>query len=414
MSMSGPVFDVVIVGTGHAGAQAAITLRQKGFTGSVALLGGEPALPYERPPLSKDYLSGSRPLQRLLVRPPQFWQQRAIQLTLGVRVKSVDPSSHSVEVDDGRRISYRKLIWAAGGRPRPLSCPGADSPNVFALRNKGDVDAIRALLPGAARVVVIGGGYVGLEAAATLSELGKEVTVLEAADRVLARVAGEHIARFYEAEHKSHGVGVRTKVQVDRIETGADGKASAVVLETGERYRCDLVIVGIGIVPETEVLTAAGASGENGVLIDVYGRTSLDDIYAAGDCAVHANRFAGGLPVRIESVPHANAQAQAVVADILSAPGRPDDVPWFWSDQYDLKLQTVGLSAGHDDYVVRGDPSGRSFSVVYLKRGCVVALDCVNATPDYVGGKRHVLSAAKLDPRQIANIGRPLSELSPV
>lgn len=267
-------------------------------------------------------------------------------------------------------------------------------------------------LPATRRAVVIGGGYIGLEAAAVLSSLGKQVIVLEALDRVLARVAGEPISRFYEAEHRAHGVEVRTGVAVACIEE-KDGAAVAVRLENGERLQADIVVVGIGIAPAVEPLLAAGASGSFGVDVDEYCRTGLPDIYAIGDCAAHENRYAGGARLRLESVQNANDQATTAAKAILGEPVPYSAVPWFWSNQYDLRLQTVGLSLGFDDLVLRGDPATRSFSVIYLREGRVIALDCVNAVKDYVQGKALVQNAALPAREELADQGIALKSLVP-
>ncbi len=402
-------YDVLIVGAGHAGAQAAISLRQAGFEGSVAMLGDEKYPPYERPPLSKEYFAGDKSFDRILIRPAAFWDERKIDMLLGKRVKSIDPEGKFVAVGD-TEIGYGKLIWCTGGSPRMLTCNGADADNVHAVRRRDDVDAMMAKIDSINHVTIIGGGYIGLEAAAVLSKFGKKVVLLEALDRVLARVAGEDLSRFYESEHRAHGVDLRTSTKMDCIEV-VDGKATAVLLEDGERIATDMVIVGIGIIPETGPLITAGAAGGNGVDVDEYCRTSLPDIYAVGDCASHANRFAGGAQMRVESVQNANDQAKTAVAHILGKEEPYDAVPWFWSNQYDLKLQTVGISTGFDQTIMRGDPAARSFSILYLKGGKLIAIDAVNMVKDYVQGRAHVLSGALLDQAQLADTGVPLKEV---
>jgi 3-phenylpropionate/trans-cinnamate dioxygenase ferredoxin reductase subunit len=403
------VHDVLIVGAGHGGAQAAIALRQRGFAGSTAMVGAEPELPYERPALSKEYLAGEKEFERLLIRPAAFWAEREVEMLLGRSVAAIDANERTVRLCDGAELGYKALIWAGGGAPRRLACPGADLAGVHPVRSRADVDRLLAELPGVERVVVIGGGYIGLEAAAVIRKLGREVTLLETLDRVLARVAGEPISRFYEAEHKAHGVEIRLGAAVDRI-VGENGRVVGVGLATGETLPADLVIVGIGIVPAVAPLLAAGAAGGNGVDVDRYCRTSLADVYAVGDCAAHENRFAGGARVRLESVQNANDQAATAAKAIIGTPEPYDCVPWFWSNQYDLRLQTVGLSAGHDDLVIRGSPSARSFSVVYLKQGRIVALDCVNAVKDYVQGRKLVETGAAPSKSQLAE--QPLKDLA--
>lgn len=404
-------FDCLIVGAGHAGAQAAILLRQLNYAGSVGVIGAETVMPYERPPLSKDYLAGEKPFERILLRPPAFWGERGIDMALGERVTAVDPMAHSVRTTAGRDIGYGKLIWAGGGAARPLSCPGASAMGLFTVRSHADADGLMALLPNARRFVVIGGGYIGLEAAAVLTKLGKQVTLVEAQNRLLSRTAGADISDFYAAEHRAHGVDVRLSAKVEAIETDADNRATGVRLEGGEILPADAVIVGIGIISEVAPLLLAGAVGGDGVDIDAYCRTSLEDVYAIGDCAAHENRFARGQRLRLESVQNANDQARTAVQHILGEPAPYEALPWFWSNQYDLKLQTVGLSIGHDQALVRGDPASRSFSVVYLREGHVIALDCVNQTKDYVQGRAHILSGAKLDLGQLADPAIPLKEV---
>lgn len=403
-------YDVLIVGAGHAGAQAAISLRQRNHGGTIALLGDEPSLPYERPPLSKEYLSGDKPFERILLRPATFWGDRAITLRPGLTVASVDAEAHRVTTATGGVIGYGTLIWATGGSPRRLTCAGHDLKGVHSVRTRVDVDRMIAELPSVQRVVVIGGGYIGLEAAAVLTKLGKHVTLVEAQDRVLARVAGEPLSRFYEAEHRAHGVDLRTGVAVSCIE-GADGAASAVRLADGELLECQMVIVGIGIVPAVAPLLAAGAAGDNGVLVDGHCRTTLPDVFAIGDCAAHANAFANGATIRLESVQNANDQATTVAKMLTGAPERYHAVPWFWSNQYDLKLQTVGLSTGYDEAVLRGDPAERSFSVIYLKAGRVIALDCVNRVRDYVQGRALVVGLVHADRTSLAD---PMIELKTI
>ncbi len=403
--------DVVVVGAGQGGAQTAMALRQLKFAGSILVIGAEPELPYERPALSKEYLAGDKAFTKMLLRPETFWQERNIDFLLGTRITSVDAKKKEVRSADGRSISYGSLVWATGGRPRLLSCQGGDLQGVHCIRDRADVDRLKDELAGVTNVVVVGGGYIGLEAAAVLRKKEKHVTVLEAESRVLSRVAGEALSRFFEDEHRKQGVDVRLGAQVVCIE-GQDGRATGVRLASGrtgspEVLPADLVVVGIGITAEVEPLITAGAEGgAGGVLVDLFGKTTLPDVYAAGDCAAHANVFAAGGVVRLESIQNANDQA-TVIAKVLSGKleenERYDAVPWFWSNQYDLRLQTVGLSQGHDDALVRGDITTRSFSVVYLRGGKVIALDCVNKTKDYVQGKMLITTGRIVDRAKLAD-----------
>jgi 3-phenylpropionate/trans-cinnamate dioxygenase ferredoxin reductase component len=308
-------------------------------------------------------------------------------------------------------IGYGKLVWATGGAPRMLPVPGGNLRGVQGVRTRTDADAMKAASETARQIVVIGGGYIGLEAAAVLRKAGKPVVLLEAQDRVLARVAGTDLSRFYENEHRAHGVDLRLGVSVVAIE--GDTHVTGVRLADGEVVPADLVIVGIGIAPAVEPLVAAGAEGGNGVLVDRLCRTSLPDIYAIGDCAAHENDFAEGLVIRLESVQNANDQANVVAKGICGDETPYHAIPWFWSNQYDLKLQTAGLSAGYDRTVLRGDPATRSFSVVYLKAGRVIAIDCVNATKDYVQGRMIVTAGLQATPEQLADPDTPLKSLLP-
>lgn len=404
--------NVVIVGAGHGGAQAAIALRQNGFTGTIMVVGREPELPYERPPLSKEYLARDKTFDRIMIRPEAFWADKAVTMLLGTEVTAIDPPAHVATLSDGRTLQYGHLIWAAGGDPRKLTCAGADLAGVHAVRTREDVDRLMGELDaGAKRAVVIGGGYIGLEAAAVLTKLDCHVTLLEALPRVLARVAGEALSAFYEADHRAHGVDLRTGVAVDCL-VGEGGKVTGVKLADGSVLPADLVIVGIGIIPCVEPLRAAGAEGVNGVLVDGQCRTSLPDVFAIGDCAAHANAFADGAVIRLESVQNANDMATVAAKTICGVEATYHAVPWFWSNQYDLKLQTVGLSTGHDAVVTRGDPATRSFSVIYLKAGKVVALDCVNMVKDYVQGRKLVETGAVIAPEKLADAGTPLKELA--
>ncbi|MDE8653791.1 NAD(P)/FAD-dependent oxidoreductase [Novosphingobium album (ex Liu et al. 2023)] len=403
--------DVVIVGAGHGGAQCAIALRQNGFEGTVAVIGREPEYPYERPPLSKEYFAREKTFDRLYIRPPTFWAEKEIAFKLDTEVTRVDPAAHELTLSTGETFGYGKLVWATGGDPRRLSCSGADLAGVFAVRTREDCDLMMAEIDAGTRnIVVIGGGYIGLEAAAVLTKLGCKVTLLEALPRVLARVAGEELSAFYEKEHRDHGVDLRTGVAVDCI-VGDGHKVTGVRLADGEEIPAEAVIVGIGIVPAVGPLILAGAAGANGVDIDEYCRTSLPDVYAIGDCAAFACDFAGGNVMRVESVQNANDMATCVAKAICGDEKPYHAFPWFWSNQYDLRLQTAGINLGFDRTVIRGNPDDRAFSVVYLREGRVLALDCVNMVKDYVQGRKLVEAGATPDLADLADASKPLKEL---
>lgn len=402
-------FDVVVVGGGQGGASTAVALRQNGFEGSVAILSAEADPPYGRPPLSKDYLLGKQKFEQILLRPLDFWRERAIDLRLGTTVAALDHGARRLVTTSGATFSFGKLVYAAGGTPVRLSCDGADLAGVHSVRTREDVDRMILELPTVERVVVIGGGYIGLEAAAALRALGKEVVILEALDRVLARVAGEDLSRFFEAEHRRHGVNVRLGQKVDCV-TGRNGRVEGVRLATGELVPAGMVVVGIGIRPTIEPLIRAGADAGNGVRVDGQCRTSLADVFAVGDCAEHENAFAGGAWLRLESVQNANDQAAVAAKVIAGLDARYRSVPWFWSNQYDLRLQTAGIGAGHDRAILRGDQKTRSFSVVYLRQDRVIAIDAVNSTREYVQGRELVTAHAEVDASRVADPAVPLRE----
>jgi 3-phenylpropionate/trans-cinnamate dioxygenase ferredoxin reductase component len=403
-------YDILIVGGGHGGAQAAIALRQAKYEGSIGVVNAETEYPYERPPLSKDYFAGEKAFERIMIRPAAFWAERGVDMLLGARVETVDSSAHAATLSDGTVISYGSMIWATGGSPRQLPVEGSNLPGMHVVRTRADVDGMLDGIDDVADIAIVGGGYIGLEAAAVLRKMGKKVTVLEAMDRVLARVAGEPLSRFYEAEHRAHGVDVRLGVEISGIQ--GEDFVTGVCLADGEVIPAQMVIVGIGIVPAVAPLLTAGAAGGAGVDVDAYCRTSLPDIYAIGDCAAHANDFAGGNVMRVESVQNANDMANAVAKSLTGELTQYHAVPWFWSNQYDLRLQTVGISAGYDSMVMRGDSDTRSFSVVYLKAHKVIALDCVNATKDYVQGRLFVTEGLSPTVEQLADINVPLKELA--
>ncbi|HKY93322.1 MAG TPA: FAD-dependent oxidoreductase, partial [Nevskiaceae bacterium] len=333
--------SVVIVGAGQAGGETAAELRRQGFTGRITLIGDEPHLPYKRPPLSKAYLAGSATKDSLLVMPQASFDKASIEFIGNTRVARIDRPTKHVELADGRRIPYTKLMLATGGRPRVLNTPGADRPNVFPLRTIADVDAIRPGCTGTCRLVIVGGGYIGLEVAAVANKLGLRVTVLEGLERVLARVTVPQLSAFYERVHREHGVDIRTNVKIEAFE--GEPNVTHVRLGDGSRIECDLVVYGIGIVPNAELAAEADLAVDNGIVVDQFTRTSDPDIHAAGDCTNHPSDFLGRR-VRLESVQNAMEQARAAAQIMLGKEQPYQMVPWFWSDQYDLKLQMVGMN----------------------------------------------------------------------
>lgn len=400
--------DVLIVGAGHSGAQAAIQLRQQGFAGTIVLAGDENDLPYERPPLSKEYLAGARLRESLAIRPAAFWDEQRITRRPGTRIVAIDAARRVAHAASGDAIAYGWLVWATGGAPRRIGCAGETLPGVHVLRTLGDADALRAALPAARRAVVVGGGFSGLEAAAVLREAGLAVALVEAKDRLLPRGAGPIVADVLAEEHRARGVSLLLGAQVAAIE-GSD-RVAAVALADGTRLSCDLVLVAIGIVPAFGPLLDAGAHGGDGVSIDEGARTSIDRVLALGDVALH--RPSDGRPgARIESIANAHATAAAAARTIIGLPPLVPPLPWYWSHQYDLKLQSAGRWQDHDSAIVRGDPAARSFAVLYLKRGALIGIDAVNATRDYAQGRALIERGARADPALLADIRRPLKSL---
>lgn len=402
-------YDVVIVGGGHAGVQLVAGLAKAKYVGSVALLSDEQILPYERPPLSKAYLKGLVTQEELYLRHPEYWESSPVEVMLGFRVEEVVPGEKIVRSADGREISYGQLVWAAGGRARQLTLPGSDAPNVHSVRTLSDVAAMQTQLDGAKNVVIIGGGYIGLEAGAVLRTLGLEVTVVEALDRLLARVTSPVVSDHVLELHRRHGVEVILGTGVTSLLT-VDGRVTEVELSDGRRLPADIVVVGIGLIANVEPLAAAGADVVNGVEIDVHCRTSLPDVYAVGDCASFINSYTRGQRVRLESVQNATEQAKAAAHNITGNDTAYDVLPWFWSDQYNMKLKTAGLLSGHDRIVVRGEAGSDAFSVLYLEGSRLLAIDAVDRLADFTHAKTLISQRIEIDVEQAADTDVPLKE----
>ncbi|OUS14078.1 pyridine nucleotide-disulfide oxidoreductase [Gammaproteobacteria bacterium 53_120_T64] len=382
---------VVIVGGGQAGGQAAISLRREGFDGRVILIGDEPVLPYQRPPLSKTYLAGELAGERLLIKPAAFYDKVNIEHRLAQSVIGIDASQQLISLDSGQTLYYDHLILATGGRVRQLDRPGAKHAQVHYLRSRADVDAMRDKFTPGARLVVIGGGYVGLETAAVAVKHGLKVTLLVARPAPLGRVTSPEVGRFFEDVHRQAGVTFCCNTGVESIEDDSgDGQVAAVVTDSGYRVLADIVVVGIGLLPNVELAEAAGVACDDGILVDEYGRTSVANIYAAGDCANHPSAIYQRR-LRLESVQNAVDQGKTVAATICGKDKPYAQVPWFWSDQYDLKLQTAGINSGYDQAVVRGDITSRSFAVFYLREGRLLAVDAINRPAEFVVA-RNILS----------------------
>ena len=403
------VEHIVIVGAGQAGVQALDTLRRKGFVGEITLVGEEPWLPYQRPPLSKKFLSGSMERERLLIRPEAFFAEHKIRVLRERRVMRIDRAGRAIHLDDGVVVKYDKLLLATGSHPRRSSAPGADLGGVHFLRNVADVERIRGEFVRGKRLVIVGAGYIGLEVAATASEMGLEVTVLEQAERVLSRVTCPQISSFYQSEHAKHGVRIVCGAQVSEIEGGADGRVRAVSCDDGSSHPADVALIGIGVNATDALAQEAGLECANGIVVDQHCRTSDPHIYAAGDCTSHPN-IHYGRRVRLESVDNAFEQGTSAALNMLGIPTPHDKLPWFWSDQYDLKMIIVGLSQGYDEVVMRGSVDARSFSACYLREGELIAVDTVNAPKDQMAARKLVAARARPDRVKLQEPAIPLRD----
>jgi 3-phenylpropionate/trans-cinnamate dioxygenase ferredoxin reductase subunit len=400
--------QIVIAGAGQAAVQTVDTLRRRGYTGQLTVVGDEPWLPYQRPPLSKKYLAGSLERERLLIRPPQFFADHHVTAHLGQRVAGLERREHQVRLDDGRVLAYDALVLATGSHPRRLKIPGADLTGVHYLRTIAEADRIRAECRHGGRLVIIGGGYIGLEVAATARELGMEVTVLEMADRVMNRVTCPEVSAFYTAEHTRHGVQIRCNETVRALH-GEAGRVHTVLTEQGGEYPADVVLVGVGVAPADELASGAGLECENGVVTDAHCRTSDEAIWAAGDCASHLNRQYGR-HMRLESVDNAFEQGNTVALNLVGTPTPHDKLPWFWSDQFDLKLVIVGVSHGYDRTVMRGDPRTHSFSACYLRDGELIAIDSINSPKDQMAARKLIAAHVRPNIEKLADPAVPLRD----
>jgi 3-phenylpropionate/trans-cinnamate dioxygenase ferredoxin reductase component len=394
------ISTVLIIGGGQAGAQAIDTLRREGFAGRIVLVSEEPELPYQRPPLSKKFLAGELAADRLPFRHQSFYDEHRIELKLGIRAIRLDPAARRVALSNGEEIGYDRLLLCLGAISRLLTCPGSELPGVHYLRGISDVPGIREGLKPGARTVIIGGGYIGLEAAATARKMGCAVTVLEMADRVMNRVVASNVSEYFAHEHRSQGIKLICNTRVVRLEGGA--RVERVVCADGSSHEADTLVVGVGAVANMQLAADAGLQCENGIVVDEYCRTSDPAIYAAGDCTYHPSlRF--DMRVRLESVDNAFEQAKTAALNLLGRPTVHDRVPWFWSDQFDNKLLIVGLSQGHDQQITRGDPATRCFTVCYLKGGELQAVEAVNHPKDYMAARKLIAERARPVPERLAD-----------
>lgn len=395
---------IVIVGGGNAGLQVADSLRKGGFEGPIDLLCAEVHLPYQRPPLSKKFLEGAFEEKRLFLRPENFFETKNITVHLSTVVSECDRNAKQVKTSAGEVFSYDKLVLATGARVRPL--PGTSS-NVGLLYIRGidDITALKAKLDGPKQVVIVGGGFIGLETAATLTTLGHTVTVIEAMDQIMPGLVAPQLARYFKETHERNGVKIHEGTMVETVRS--DGGGYSVILKGQAPVTADIVIVGIGVIANTEVAEKAGLAVERAIVVDEFACTEDPDIYAVGDCATGMHmRF--GAPTRLESVQNAVDQATTAAQSILGNPTPYGALPWFWSDQYDLKLQMAGLSRGYDETVLRGDMADGKFSICYFKKGALIAVDSVNAVADHMAAKRLLANGTAITKAQCADVAVPL------
>ena len=399
---------ILIIGAGQAAAQAITTLKAEGHSGAITVVGDEAYPPYQRPPLSKAYLLGKFERDRLFLKPDVFYEEAGCELLLGVSATAIDRAKKSVSLSDGRTLDYDKLLLATGTRVRRIPVPGADLPGVRYLRNIADVDALRPSMKPGSRLAIVGGGYIGLEVAAVAAKLGLEVTVFEAMDRVMARSASPQISAFYEKEHRAAGVKFFLKTGVESF--NGNGKLES-VRAGGQDFPADVALVGIGVLPNCELAQEAGLTCDDGIVVDQF-CTSVDDpsVFAAGDCTRHHGR--DGNVIRLECVQNAIDQAKHAALAMVGKPSPYSEVPWFWSDQYDLKLQIAGLAWAGDQLVLRGDPEVRKFAIFHLRDGAIAAVEAVNAAPEYVIGRKLIHEKKPVSPERLADMSVPMKSIA--
>ncbi len=404
-------YDVVIVGAGQAAATAAATLRQCKFEGSVVIVGDESVIPYQRPPLSKGYLKGDVPVERLWLKPESWYVDQSVELIVGDAAVEIAPGVQEIELASGTRIGYQQLIIATGAEPMTLPLPGAELSNVHVLRSVADVNRMQPAARTGATVTVVGAGYIGLEAAAALRTMGLEVRVLERATRILQRVTSSILSDYFRRLHHSHGVDIRESVRVTGF-AGSDGGVSHVQVEDSGDLTTDFVLIGVGVRPRQALAEAAGIACANGIIVDRECRTSDPCVYAIGDCA-EREITPYGYRGRLESVHNAIEQGKRAALSIAGRPAPAPECPWFWSDQYDTKLQIAGLSTGHDGVVIRGSTENRSFAVFYLRDEQLVAVDAVNSPREFATSKALILARACVDRGLLADPSAPLPKPAP-
>lgn len=398
----------IVIGASHAAAQLTTSLRQDGWNGEIIVIGDEPYLPYHRPPLSKTFLSGDKTIAELYIRPPAFYEKNNIVFKQG-RVTAINRTQQTLTLSDGAELGYDKLALCMGARVRKAGLVGEELTGVHYLRNIADVQGIQPYVVQGKKAVIIGGGYIGLETAAALRKQGMDVVVLEMADRILQRVTAPELSEFYARIHQEEGVKIYTGISVSAL--CGDTHVEKVVCTNGAEFLADVVVIGVGVVPNVELAQAAGITVDNGVLVDEFACTNDPNIVAAGDCANHFNAIYNRR-LRLESVPNASEQAKAAAATLCGLQKPYQSLPWFWSDQYDLKLQIAGLSQGYDQVIIRGDKeSSRSFAAFYLKEGRLIAADCINRPQEFMLSKKIILENITIEPSRLADEAIAVKEL---
>ena len=398
--------NIVIVGAGQAGAQAVQSLRAEGVDAPIIMIGDEAYAPYQRPPLSKAYLLGNFERPRLFLKADSYYPEAGCELIVGTSVTAIHRAERSVELSDGRKLNYDKLLLATGARVRRLKCPGADLPGVHYLKTIADVDGLQDVFQAGKRIAIVGGGYIGLEVAAVGAKRGLDVTVYEAMDRLMARAVSPALSDFYAREHEKAGVKLKLNTGVEAIE--GNGKVERVIAG-GQSHDCDIVLVGIGVIACDELAVKAGLGVNDGIVVDRNARTGDPHIWAAGDCTRHVGRE--GHEIRLECVQNAIDQAKHAALAMAGKPKTYSEVPWFWSDQYDLKLQIAGLARPTDRLVQRGDPAARKFAVFHLRDGLVAAVEAVNAAPEYMIGKKLIADGKTIEAARLADLSIPMKQM---
>jgi 3-phenylpropionate/trans-cinnamate dioxygenase ferredoxin reductase component len=406
--MSGTPF--VVVGAGQAGLQVCDSLRKLGYPGELVLIGAEASPPYQRPPLSKKFLTGDLEAERLYFRPASYYSKLDITLLLGQEVRRIDRQQHEVEFADGRRLAYAKLALTTGARIRPLQCPGAELADIFYIRTLDDSLRLRARLADVSHVTIVGGGFIGLEVAAMARSLGKQVVVLEALDRLMARAVSPSVSDYFAALHRDRGVDLRLSCAVAALQAEGNGTLR-VITDQGQEFATDLLVVGIGVLPNTELAADAGLECRNGIVVDVHARTADPDIVAAGDCTLHYNGFLAR-QIRLESVQNAVDQAKVAAGSMVGHAESYVQVPWFWSDQYDVKLQMAGIGMPFDDCIERGARADGNFSIFYFRAGRLVGADSINRPVDHMACRKLLAQGTMVTPAELGREDVDLMQLA--